>query len=74
MEDIIRNAAVRKRMVTEIAAEEGVRLTVEEVFPPAPGSAPIAAPVDDSEDPVEAPHTEDPAETEDAPDMPDMPE
>lgn len=40
-EDIIRNAAVRKRMVDEIAAEEGVELTVEEVFPPAPGTAPM---------------------------------
>lgn len=63
LEDIIRNAAVRKRMVGEIAAEEGVRLTVEEVFPPAPGSPPIAAPEDDSQDRAE---TADAGETPDA--------
>jgi capsid protein len=39
MEDIIREAARRKKMVQEIASEEGVELTLQEVFPPAPGAA-----------------------------------
>lgn len=39
--DIIRFAARRKKLVQEIAAEEGVELTTAEVFPPAPGS-PVA--------------------------------
>ena len=39
-EDIIRFAARRKKLIQEIGAEEGVDLTVSEVFPPAPG-API---------------------------------
>jgi len=38
--DIIRFAARRKKLVQEIAKEEGVDLTTSEVFPPAPG-API---------------------------------
>jgi lambda family phage portal protein len=38
--DIIRFAARRKKLVQEIAKEEGVELTTSEVFPPAPG-API---------------------------------
>jgi hypothetical protein len=56
MEDIIREAARRKKMVVEIAAEEGVELTLQEVFPPAPGaSVPLEAqpqpelPVEDDE-------------------------
>jgi hypothetical protein len=36
--DIIRFAARRKKLVQEIAKEEGVELTTAEVFPPAPGS------------------------------------
>jgi capsid protein len=40
--DIIRFAARRKKLVQEIAKEEGVELTVADVFPPAPGT-PIAA-------------------------------
>jgi capsid protein len=36
--DIIRFAARRKKLVQEIAKEEGVELTTQEVFPPAPGS------------------------------------
>jgi lambda family phage portal protein len=49
--DIIRFAARRKKLVQEIAAQEGVELTTSEVFPPAPGtpvsvdqSAPDTAP------------------------------
>jgi len=41
-EDIIRAAARRKKMIAEIAKEEGVELTAQEIFPPAPGS-PIPA-------------------------------
>jgi lambda family phage portal protein len=42
--DIIRFAARRKKLVQEIAKEEGVELTLQEVFPPAPGSPiPIVA-------------------------------
>jgi lambda family phage portal protein len=41
-DDIIRGMAKRKKRVEEIAAEEGVELEYEEVFPPAPGSAPSA--------------------------------
>ena len=37
-EDIIRFAASRKKLVKQIAKEEGVELTVSEVFPPAPGA------------------------------------
>jgi lambda family phage portal protein len=37
-EDIIRDAARRKKMIERIASEEGVELTEQEVFPPAPGS------------------------------------
>lgn len=36
--DIIRFAARRKKLVQEIAKEEGVELTTSEVFPPAPGT------------------------------------
>jgi capsid protein len=36
--DIIRFAARRKKLVEEIAKEEGVEISVGEVFPPAPGS------------------------------------
>jgi len=44
--DIIRFAARRKKLVAEIAKEEGVDLTVTEVFPPAPGT-PVSAPASD---------------------------
>jgi len=44
--DIIRFAARRKKLVQEIAKEEGVELTTSEVFPPAPGS-PVVAPQGD---------------------------
>jgi len=37
-EDIVRFAARRKKLVEQIAKEEGVQLSVAEVFPPAPGS------------------------------------
>jgi hypothetical protein len=37
-DDIIRFAARTKKRVAEIAKEEGVELTVDEVFPPAPGT------------------------------------
>ena len=40
-DDIIRDYARKKRRVTEIAQETGVELSMSEVFPPAPGSAPI---------------------------------
>jgi len=40
--DIIRFCARRKKLVQQIAKEEGVELTMVEVFPPPPGS-PIAA-------------------------------
>lgn len=40
-EDIIRDAARRKKAIERIAAEEGVTLTEQEVFPPAPGSAQV---------------------------------
>lgn len=40
-EDIIRDAARRKKLIDRIAAEEGVTLTEQEVFPPAPGSNPV---------------------------------
>lgn len=40
-EDIIRDAARRKKMIERIAAEEGIDLTEAEVFPPAPGAAPV---------------------------------
>lgn len=40
--DIIRFAARRKKLVQEIAKEEGVELTTSDVFPPAPGT-PISA-------------------------------
>lgn len=40
-EDIIRDAARRKKMMERIAAEEGVTLTEQEVFPPAPGAASV---------------------------------
>jgi lambda family phage portal protein len=36
--DVIRRRARRKAMVEEIAAEEGVELTVQECFPPPPGA------------------------------------
>jgi hypothetical protein len=36
--DIIRFAARRKKLIAEIAKEEGVELTVADVFPPAPGT------------------------------------
>ena len=41
--DIIRFAARRKKLVQEIAKEEGVDLSMVEVFPPAPGSPVVAA-------------------------------
>lgn len=41
MDDIIRDAAKRKKRIQEIASEEGVELNEQEVFPPAPGGAPI---------------------------------
>ena len=40
-EDIIRFAARRKKLIAEISQEEGVELTVADVFPPAPGAPPI---------------------------------
>lgn len=45
LDDTIRAAVRRKKRVMEIAAEEGVEISVSEVFPPAPGT-PVAIPVD----------------------------
>jgi capsid protein len=50
-DEIIRAAIRRKKRVAEIAAEEGVEITVTEVFPPAPGS-PVVAVVDPQADPA----------------------
>jgi capsid protein len=49
LDDTIRAAVRRKKRVMEIAAEEGVQISVSEVFPPAPGSpvVPTAEPVAD---------------------------
>jgi capsid protein len=45
LDDTIRAAVRRKKRVAEIAAEEGVEISVNEVFPPAPGSpVPIIMP------------------------------
>lgn len=46
LDDTIRAAIRRKKRVQEIAAEEGVEITMNEVFPPAPGSpvVPVAEP------------------------------
>ena len=65
MEDIIREAARRKKMVVEIAAEEGVELTLQEVFPPAPGAAVPLEAAAQPELPVEDDEGED-DETDDA--------
>jgi lambda family phage portal protein len=40
-EDIIRDVARRKKAIERIAKEEGIELTEQEVFPPAPGAAPV---------------------------------
>jgi capsid protein len=42
--DVIRRRARRKVMVEAIAAEEGVELTVQECFPPPPGSTNVLPP------------------------------
>ena len=49
-EDIIRGYARKKKMVDEIAKEEGVELSMLEVFPPAPGSPLANAPVEPNSD------------------------
>ena len=41
LEDVIRDACLRKKMVGEIALEMGVEMTPDEVFPPAPGTTHI---------------------------------
>jgi hypothetical protein len=46
LDDTIRAAVRRKKRVMEIAAEEGVEISVAEVFPPAPGS-PVPPPAPD---------------------------
>jgi capsid protein len=51
LDDTIRAAVRRKKRVAEIAAEEGVEISVNEVFPPAPGSPvppPAPEPVTDA--------------------------
>jgi capsid protein len=50
-DDIIRSAARRKKRVQEISQEEGVDLSVAEVFPPLPGSPPLPV---EAENPTEA--------------------
>ena len=40
-DDIIRDAARRKKRVQEIAVEEKIKLSEQEVFPPAPGAAQV---------------------------------
>lgn len=42
--DVIRRRARRKKQVEEVAAEEGVELTVEECFPPPPGATNVNHP------------------------------
>ena len=59
-DDIIRFYARKKKSVQRIAEEEGVELTVLEVFPPAPGTPiPAGASVeggdDENDDPIPAP-------------------
>lgn len=49
-DDIIRDAARRKKRVAEIAGEEGVELSVMEVFPPPPGSTQPMPAQDEPED------------------------
>jgi capsid protein len=49
LDDTIRAAVRRKKRVMEIAAEEGVQISVQEVFPPAPGS-PVVPQQDQSGD------------------------
>jgi lambda family phage portal protein len=53
-EDIIRDYARRKKAIERIAIEEGVEIHEQEVFPPAPGSAPVVI------EPPEKPDDEDP--------------
>jgi len=48
-EDIIRGAAWKKKRVAEIAKEEGIELTVQEVFPPPPGSQIVQKPEEKTE-------------------------
>lgn len=44
MEDTVRFYARRKKLVQQVAEEEGIELSPEEVFPPAPGApAPVVA-------------------------------
>jgi capsid protein len=52
IEDIIRSAVRRKKRVAEIAAEEGIQISVSEVFPPPPGS-PITSSEADQQNPQE---------------------
>jgi hypothetical protein len=59
-EDIIRDYARRKKAIERIAIEEGVEIHEQEVFPPAPGSAPVVIepvekPEDEEEDVIEDP-------------------
>jgi lambda family phage portal protein len=55
-EDVIRDAARRKKAIERIAMEEGVTLTELEVFPPAPGApAPVEA-VEQEEPPAPKPN------------------
>jgi hypothetical protein len=49
LDDTIRAAVRRKKRVAEIAAEEGVEISVNEVFPPAPGS-PVPVIVQEQQD------------------------
>jgi capsid protein len=64
MDDVIREAARRKKRIAEIAAEEGVELSEREIFPPAPGAADPGKDSSQSQDEDEEEDEED-AETED---------
>ena len=52
LDDTIRAAVRRKKRVMEIAAEEGVEISVQEVFPPAPGSPVPVIPQEQAEAPA----------------------
>lgn len=65
-EDIIRDAARRKKMIERIAQEEGVTLTESEVFPPAPGAAPVLTSAGQGNEPDSTPDPKDDTKPEDS--------
>lgn len=52
-ETVIRRKARQKQMVAEISAQEGVEVTVDECFPPPPGSTNVNQPEEEPEEPEE---------------------